>query len=209
MCARHMYIRAILSFSLCAQNLIYIKNLAFFRIQGDHLFLGLKLKKTSNNSRHKLLFIKLGQKSYTALNRVPNYLFWDSMWHSKFAIKNIVYLDFFLKSLINLCLVGRLSATFTAQLFKNSNLKYNQLDNTDFKISSLKDKEQKLYISKFWFLKFKNWLIVSLFIFYPSGTTTRVENSSDDENAGSLNLWNESICIKTNKCNNKKKKFYF
>ena len=105
------------------------------------------------------------------MNRAPTYLFWNAAWYSKFALKNVMYLDFFLKKLLYLFFFGGLNRLFLDQAPKNKNVEYLSIDLATKNDDNPLPKERSVYLSKAWILRFRGWVIVVFFIFYPSGTT--------------------------------------
>ena len=151
--------------------------MVFFLLQGE--LIHLKKKKNKN--------IKVGQKNYELLNKAPNYVFWGSLWQTDYALKDYLYLDFFIKNILNIILTTKISQFFFKKLNTNNFLYlFDTFEKLNFKDLDTTASKFNPYFSKFWFLSYKSWLILTFFLFYPSGRVDDVfflsKNNLDSSN---------------------------
>jgi hypothetical protein len=113
----------------------------------------------------------MGQKNYEMLNKVPQHMFWNSVWYSDASYKNYLYLDYFLKFFLKSVFSSKNSSFF----FKTLNTKhFSYLTTLDTSLSVSKFFNTRTfnpYFSRFWVLSYKNWLFFSFFFFYPVSKT--------------------------------------
>jgi len=108
----------------------------------------------------------MSRSNYPILNKLPNYLFWNSSWTSKYAFKSIFLFEYFFSFFFKKILFERFYLIIFNKKFFNKVIYYNYFLKYFF-LDNKKLKRFYLYISKVWFFYFKNWIIFSLFLYKP------------------------------------------
>lgn len=114
----------------------------------------------------------MGQINLPILNRVGYSNHWDSVWDNCYSYQKEFNKDIFLKNILTLILDDRILYSS----FFSSNKLNNFIFNKKFKFSSFIDnnvitfggfskKNLPFFHSKIWYIKYQNWLLVSLFIY--------------------------------------------
>jgi len=114
----------------------------------------------------------MGQINLPVLNRVGYSNYWDSVWDNCYSYQKEFNKDIFLKNLLILILDDRIlySSFFNSNKLNNfifnKNLKFsNFIDNNTIAFGSFSKKNLPFFHSKIWYIKYQNWLLVSLFIY--------------------------------------------
>ena len=114
----------------------------------------------------------MGQINLPILNRTGYCNYWDSVWDNYYNFKKGFNKDIFLKNILILILDDRIlySSFFNSdKLYKyvfNKNLKViNYTKEHTNVFNTLKKKNLPFFHSKIWYIKYQNWLLVSLFIY--------------------------------------------
>ena len=115
------------------------------------------------------------QKSSPYLNKSGYSMFWNSMWDNKNSFSKNMQLDFFTKSFINYFFSDFLYNNILNKLdIKNNNslnlnhfYNFNSNNNKKLVLSKYFNNcyNSEITISKIWFFKFQNWIILYFFIF--------------------------------------------
>lgn len=125
------------------------------------------------------------QKNTPYINKSGYSMFWNSMWDDKIDFSKNLQKDFFLKSFINFFF-----SDFIFNQFLN-NFKKNELDNNfnknyNFNILNFKNFFLKSFInsfcdsyfilSKIWFFRYQNWIILYFYLFSKSNPIFKKNN---------------------------------
>ena len=138
------------------------------------------------------------QKNIPYINKSGYSMFWNSMWDSKNNYSKFLQKDFFIKSFINYFFSDFLQNQFIFKI-NFSKLDFNKIKlKYDFNFLTVKKNyinsylnnniNNDIHISKIWFFKYQNWVILYFFIF--SKTNSYVFNKNFKLNKNNLYFYN-------------------
>jgi len=114
----------------------------------------------------------MGQINLPVLNRTGYSTFWDSNWDNYYNYQKEFNKNIFLKNLLILILDDRIlySSFFNSKKLNNfiynKSLKFsNYFDNRTIIFGNFSKKNLPFFHSKIWYIKYQNWLLISLFIY--------------------------------------------
>jgi len=157
------------------------------------------------------------QKSMPYVNKTGYSMFWNSMWDSKNNYSKFLQKDFFIKSFIDFFLSDFVQNQFLFKLSLNKNntnlLIFKQLYNLNFLEKNKKyinlylnnNFNSDILISKIWFFRYQNWIILYFFIFSKSNSYIFKKNLKIKKNSNFIynylnNYYSNLFNFNLNKC---------
>lgn len=114
----------------------------------------------------------MGQINLPVLNRVGYSSFWESLWENYYSYSKEFNKNLFFKKILILLLNDRIiygnyfySKKLNNFIFKKSTFLVSFDKNYNFFFESITSKNLPFFYSKLWYIKYQNWLLVSLFIY--------------------------------------------
>lgn len=162
----------------------------------------------------------MGQINLPLLNRTGNSIFWNSLWDNKYSFSKNFKKNVFLKNILLFILNDRIlynsffiSKKFDKlQLEKQNTMKFkitNFLDNSAVYFNLLANKNLPFFHNKVWYIKYQNWLLITLFIY---NVVVSHLNLNDNQFKKFIKFYNFFYFLKVNSYKNYEnynKKFYY
>jgi len=126
----------------------------------------------------------MGQVTLPVLNRKGFSSVWENQWDSKLNFTENVNQDMFLKKFFKIFLrnwVSHDNMFFNKKTSKQNNIRFKKYDLKSFSkksvnifLKSVKNKKFTYNYSKIFILKYKNWIILYIFVYVPKVWTDRI-----------------------------------